>query len=268
MNGSKIILSAHRGDRLRFPENTMPAFISAEKAGVDMIETDIHMTKDGVLVIVHDRNAKRTCGFDGNFDEMEAAKVKKLDAGALFDEKFKGTEIPTAEEFCKWVSKTSLLINWELKDMPSQTGDSHAFAAADRLCEMIERYGLEERSMINSFSARVLEYVVKKYPKRFPIHGQGIGKAPKSCDTADMSAEELFDWCCLYSEDGVNSPVDFPDGFKHCLDNRIIPCVCIPDDEEKYKKAIEQGCRMFTSNNIYKADEILRKLGAREGSAK
>ena len=50
MDGSRILLAAHRGDRKRFPENTMPAFESALRFGVDMIETNVHMTSDGAVV--------------------------------------------------------------------------------------------------------------------------------------------------------------------------------------------------------------------------
>ena len=52
MDGKRIILAAHRGDKKRFPENTMPAFEAALRAGVDMIETDVHMTRDGALMSI------------------------------------------------------------------------------------------------------------------------------------------------------------------------------------------------------------------------
>ena len=60
MNGSRIILAAHRGDKFNFPENTMPAFESAVNIGVDMIETDIRMSKDGVFhLLCHSIVCKR-----------------------------------------------------------------------------------------------------------------------------------------------------------------------------------------------------------------
>ena len=65
MDGTRIILAAHRGDKKRYPENTLPAFEAALRFGVDMIETDVHMTRDGHLIIMHDRNLKRTAGYDG-----------------------------------------------------------------------------------------------------------------------------------------------------------------------------------------------------------
>ena len=56
MNGKRVILAAHRGDRVKCPENTMPAFESSVNFGVDMIETDVRMSLDGELVIIHDRS--------------------------------------------------------------------------------------------------------------------------------------------------------------------------------------------------------------------
>jgi glycerophosphoryl diester phosphodiesterase len=66
---NQIILAAHRGDKKRYPENTIPAFESALKYGTDMIETDVHMTSDGALVLIHDRALKRTTGAEGTTDQ-------------------------------------------------------------------------------------------------------------------------------------------------------------------------------------------------------
>ena len=99
MNGNRIILAAHRGDRKTCPENTMPAFEQAIAFGVDMIETDIHMTKDGELIIMHDRNTVRTTGHDGLTDQMTLAEIKALDAGGRFSSDYKNTPVPSVKEF-------------------------------------------------------------------------------------------------------------------------------------------------------------------------
>ena len=197
MDGKRIILAAHRGDRKLCPENTMPAFEAALKLGCDMIEMDLHMTADGELVIMHDRSAKRTAGVDRNIDEMTLAQVKELDAGALFSEEFRGTPVPTVREFCQWLTGNNLMVNWELKDYPKNVGDEHAFACADKLVALIEEYGLESRSMLNSFSDRVIEHLYRQHGHRFPLHGQGIYHCPKTCDHAEISEEEMYDWCCM-----------------------------------------------------------------------
>ena len=259
----KVILAAHRGDRKNCPENTMPAFYSALENGADMIETDIHLTADGELIIMHDRSTLRTGGFDSFTNEMSLEQIKNLDAGAWFSDKFKGTKVPTVKEFIELIKNEKIMVNWELKDYPTEVGDEFAFKAADKLVELIEDAGLAERSMLNSFSNRVLEHIYKKYDKKYTLHGQGIGKTSKATDVASIPEEELFDWCCMYGDAPEKSPMACPESFIHCNENKIYPCVCLPDYLEIYEKCIELGCKMFTSNDIFAADEVLKKLGVR-----
>lgn len=263
MKGQSVILAAHMGERKYHPENTMPAFEAALAAGVDMIETDIHMTADGELIIMHDRSALRTAGVDRFVTDMTLEEVRQLDVGSYFDERFAGTKVPTVAEFLKLVSKTDMMVNWELKDYPAEVGEEAAFGCADRLIDMICAYGMERRSMVNSFSNRVLEHIYHRKGHAFPIHGQGIHRCRRSKDEAAVAEETLFDWCCLYPNEPGRNPVDFKENFDYCLANNIIPCVCIPDTVETYELALRYGCRMFTSNDIYRCDEILKELGVR-----
>ena len=263
MDGSRIILAAHRGDRKCFPENTMPAFESALRFGVDMIETDVHMTSDGHLVLIHDRSLVRTTGANGFTDQTSLGEIRTLDAGAWFSPDFINTPVPTVEEFISLVKNSDMLVNWELKDFPHEVGDDFAFLCADRLIDTIRKHGIEKRSMINSFSDRVLEYVYGKYGSAFPIHGQGIYRCQRTKDTATVKQEELYSWCCLYPNEKGLPPLDFPENFEYCKKHGIIPCVCVPDHMDTYKKYVELGCRMFTSNDIYEADRILKELGLR-----
>ena len=92
MDGSRVILAAHRGEKKYHPENTMPAFKAAYEAGVEMIETDIRMTRDGELIVMHDRSALRTCGVDCILNDMTLEEVRKLDAGCVFSEEFRGKQ--------------------------------------------------------------------------------------------------------------------------------------------------------------------------------
>ena len=259
----QIILSAHRGDRKRYPENTIPAFESAIKLGVDMIETDVHMTEDKELIIMHDHSLMRTTGFDGLTSRMKLQEIKKLDAGSWFSEKFSNVEVPTVEEFIALIDRSNILINWELKDFPHEVGDDFAFETADKLIRLIKEHGLEDRSMINSFSDKVLEYVYEKYPNTFTIHGQGIHNCKRTKDVANIAEEKLYDWCCLYPNVKGDRPLDYPENFEYCQKYGILPCVCVPDELETYKKYIELGCRMFTSNDVVLANEILKKLHIR-----
>lgn len=262
MDGRRVLLAAHRGDRTHFPENTMPAIEAAVALGCDMIETDIHMTAGGELVLLHDRDVKRTTDGEGLVDRMTLAQVRALDAGSWFSPDFKGARIPTVEEFARYIAPTGLLINWELKDYPGEVGDKHAFTCADKLVEILERYGLEERSMLNSFSERVLEYIADKWPGRFVLHGQGINGCSRRKDLPSRPVESFIDWVCMYGKTPEH-PAGRKEDYDYALQRGIIPCICFADTEENYALALELGCRMFTSNDPAEGLKILEKLGQR-----
>lgn len=263
MKGERVILAAHRGDRAGYPENTMPAFLSAVEFGADMIETDVRETKDGVLVLIHDRSTLRTTGVDKNVDEMTLAELKRLDAGATFEDGRIKAEIPTVREFIEGIRDSGILVNWELKVYPEDFGDEVAFGIADKLVDLIFEYGLENRSMLNSFSDRVLEHIKGRYGDAFPIHGQGIGACKRTHDDASISEEELFDWCCMYPNMKGKRALDYPENFEYAVKNGVIPCICIRDTLEDYRIALELGCKMFTTNDMRECDRILRALGVR-----
>lgn len=82
---------AHRGNSADYPENTMSAFRSAIELGADGIELDVHLSRDGVPVIIHDADVARTTSGSGDVSDFYLADLKKLDAG-------RGEHIPTFEE--------------------------------------------------------------------------------------------------------------------------------------------------------------------------
>lgn len=75
---------AHRGDSQYYPENTIPAFLSAEKIGVDVIETDVHLTADRKVVIWHDKTLDRETDGNGKIEKFTLKELKSLDAGYRF----------------------------------------------------------------------------------------------------------------------------------------------------------------------------------------
>ncbi len=91
-------ICAHRGASFTHPENTLAAFNEAISLGVQMIEFDVRMTKDSVLVIVHNSNLEKTTGCKKNVNELLFSELRTLDAGMWKGEKFRGEKIPTLEE--------------------------------------------------------------------------------------------------------------------------------------------------------------------------
>lgn len=254
----KIILGAHRGDLKNFPENTMPAFISSYNLGVDAIETDVRRTKDGHLVLIHDRSVERTTNGTGFVDEMTLEELKNLDAGFWKGDNFKGYQIPTVDEFLEWVKDTNLVINWELKEYPVELGD-RAYETADLLIEKIEKYGLSERSLMNSFSQQLLEYIYDKYDGKYIIHAY-VGY--EKWDVSKKPIESFSDWAAIWRKD-ENHLCGFEDDYAYLSKNEVLPCILVPDTIENYKKAIDLGCTMFTTNDVETATACLKQLGKR-----
>ena len=260
MDGSRVLLGAHRGDRKHYPENTMPAFVAAAEMGCDAIETDVRMTRDGHLVLIHDRDVVRTTNAQGFVDEMTLEELRALDAGFWKGEEFTGMKIPTVEEFLEFVSKTDLIVNWELKEYPKDLGLERAYETVDRLVELIKRYGMVERSMMNSFSEKLLEYAHDKYPGEFVIHGYIHYKKPK--DFADKPLESFLDWAAMWNKDEEH-PAGFAKDYDYAKERDILTCILVADTAKQYKMALDMGCRMFTSDDPAAAIEVLRELGER-----
>lgn len=108
-------VTAHRGASNKYPENTMAAFIGAKELGADYIELDVQQTKDGKIIVMHDKNLKRTIGFNKNVWDTTYGEIKNLDAGILFSEDFQGEKIPLLQDVVLWAKENNMKLNIELK---------------------------------------------------------------------------------------------------------------------------------------------------------
>lgn len=166
-----IWVAAHRGWSSAYPENTMPAFRAAAELGVDQIETDVRITKDGELVLIHDATVDRTTNGTGLVCEKTLAELKELDAGAYMGEAFKGAKIPTLIEFMEYVKDfPAMTLDIELKEWPTEGHEAVAYEVCDRVLAIIDEYGFTDRVVINTFSGKLHEYINDKYGKKYRQH--------------------------------------------------------------------------------------------------
>lgn len=143
----KISVYAHRGSRGTHPENTMAAFVEAERVGADGIEFDVHLTKDGELVIIHDETLNRTTTLTGFVKDYTAAELRKADAGLKFSPAFSGEGIPFLSDVFEWASENKLIMNVELKN-----DKLHYPAIEQKVISLIRHYHLESRVVLSSFN--------------------------------------------------------------------------------------------------------------------
>ena len=97
MNSERLIhLVAHRGNTAEFPENTVPAFVSALELGVRFLELDVQLSRDGVPVVMHDQLLARTTGLPGSVFDHDAAELRRLAApeAQRFGDRFSDIRIP------------------------------------------------------------------------------------------------------------------------------------------------------------------------------
>lgn len=139
-------LYAHRGASAERPENTMPAFERALEVGVDAIETDVHLTRDGHLIVSHDDTATRMTGARLAWADITLADARRLDAGWGFVARDgsrpfagKGVTIPTFEEVL--VAFPTAHVNVDLKEP----------AGIAPMLDIVRTHRAEDRVTIASF---------------------------------------------------------------------------------------------------------------------
>ena len=108
------VIYAHRGASGYAPENTLESFKLAMEMGADGFELDVHVSRDGELIVIHDETVDRTTNGTGRIMDMTLQQIKALDASNHM-EKYAGARIPTLEEVYSLIQGTDLLINCELK---------------------------------------------------------------------------------------------------------------------------------------------------------
>ncbi len=140
----KMFVWAHRGASAFAPENTMSAFKAAEEAGADGVELDVHLSRDGVPVVIHDETLDRTTSGHGPVMAVTAAELLELDAGSWFSSDFAGEQIPLLAEVLAWAGER-LRLNIEIKS------DDAGQAVLDALKEFPQA-----RVLISSFNHKLL----------------------------------------------------------------------------------------------------------------
>ncbi len=158
---SSIQVVAHRGGSLLAPENTMLAFEAGIKAKADQLELDIHLSKDDVMIIMHDPTLKRTTNQSGTIGDYTVDELKQFNA-ASSHEGHPFTEIPTLKEVLDLVKDTDLELQIEIK----VDNDGNRYEGIEeQLVAMLNEYDLIDRSIIISFDFPSLTRIHELEPK-------------------------------------------------------------------------------------------------------
>lgn len=140
-----IKIWAHRGASAYAPENTMPAFEKAIELGADGIELDVHLSRDGEVMVCHDDTVDRCTNGTGKVRKMTCEQLKSLDCSYTFPE-YRGVQMPTLREVYQLIAPTRLTVNVELK--PRTFLD---IGLEQKCIALAEEFGMTDRVIYSSF---------------------------------------------------------------------------------------------------------------------
>lgn len=177
---------AHRGYSAFYPENTLLAFQAASRFPIEGIELDVHLTKDGEVVIIHDESIDRTSNGKGWVKDQTLTELRQYDYFGRFPETIEThpslIQLLTLREFLEWMIPLDLMVNIELK-----TNIFRYEGLNQKVLELIQEMDLADRVIISSFNHHSLLDFMKR-AKGLPIEygfltGEGLLDPGKYCQT-------------------------------------------------------------------------------------
>jgi glycerophosphoryl diester phosphodiesterase len=146
----RVSIVAHRGLSATAPENTMAAFRLAAEVGCDLLEFDVHLTKDDQLVVIHDDTLDRTTNGHGYVRDHTLAEIRALDA-SYGNAAYAGERVPTLDELVGWGKRAGITLSLEIKQ-PAPVGGRPKYPhIADHVAGMLTAHGMADRTLVHSF---------------------------------------------------------------------------------------------------------------------
>ncbi len=249
-----LILSiAHRGASSVAPENTIVAFRKAIELRANALECDVHLTKDGYLVLLHDDQVNRTTNGSGSVNEMNLAEVKALDAGSWFGKEFAGERIPTLEELILLDTTVILIVE------PKHGSDTYP-GIEQKIVELVRKHRAEERTILKSFEKAVLKKFHELAPEIprlyvFVTHlswlNTTIDRGISAGNVFDMDVQWLQVWRPFASRSFIEKA--------HASGKKVV--VWGVHEKEDIWEAIEKGADALESDYPDRVRDALRRAG-------
>lgn len=156
---------AHRGIPTLAPENTMKAFQAVVDNGLNWIETDLSITKDEDVFIIHDDKLDRTTDQTGSIETVDTEVVAEADAGSWYSDKFTGEKIPTLDQLIEFLNQNKLNANIELKGVVGDDANYLADKLVLKFSKALRKLDDDIELIISSFNPIMLEKMFKLNPE-------------------------------------------------------------------------------------------------------
>lgn len=230
-------VTAHRGASAELPENTMLAFREASRLGADYIELDVQMTRDGEIVVAHDRNLARVAGVKKNVDEMTWAEIQELEVGSYLGEEFRGEKIPTLREVVHFAKEAGLKMNIELKE-------TEADGFVERVIEVVDEEEFRSGVVISSGAYELLEQVEEMAGELVTIYVMGMMYG----NVLPLSAADGF------SLEASNITLEFVNAAHEA--GKVVYAWTV-NSEDKIWRMVEIGVDNIVTDNVTLAQDVM-----------
>lgn len=155
----KPLVLGHRGACAHAPENTLAAFRLALDCGADGFELDARLTRDKVVMVLHDATVNRVTDGRGRLAALTQAEVERLDAGRRYDPLFEGERIPTLQKVFETFGDRPIY------DLEIKNFDAPLNALETRVLELVQDFGLEHRVIVTSFNPLAVRFFKVRLPQ-------------------------------------------------------------------------------------------------------
>ena len=237
---------AHRGYSGKYPENTMLAFQKAAEAGCDGIELDVHATKDGVPVVIHDETIDRTTDGTGAIIQMTLSELRQWNAAAKFPE-CPRQQIPTLAEYCAWAAGQDLCTNIEIK-----TDQVYYPELEQKTWDIVVKYGLQSRVFFSSFNLVSMVWMRDMVPPEVVRGALVWVESGIHVDPGDFCVKAGFQ---AYHPEAVMLD---DENVKNCLKNGIEINVWGVNDRETARRLRDWGCTSIITDFPLEARDWLK----------
>lgn len=243
--GRKTKIWAHRGASAYAPENTLPAFALAAQLRSDGVELDVHLTKDGIPVVIHDERIDRVSDGKGLVRDYTLIQLKCFNFNLKFPA-YGRVEIPTLEEVYELVKDMKLIINLELKN--------HSYfyeGLEEKVLELTQKYRLEDRVIYSSFNHSSMVYLkeLKNDVRIAFLYRDGFLDIPGYAERNGA-----------YAVHPDRESMKYPELLVYCREKNIKVHVWNVEEEEDMKRMVRAGVQGLITNQPDRAVSIVENF--------
>nr|WP_053372438.1 glycerophosphodiester phosphodiesterase [Paenibacillus sp. FJAT-27812] len=239
---------AHRGASGYCPENTLGAFKKALELGATGIETDVHLTRDGRIAVIHDESLARTAGLNQLVKDTDYEELASLDAGSWFAPSFANERIPALEQLLELLQSTDTILNIELKNDYIQYKDIE-----HKVIDMVRAYHMTDRVILSSFNHYSLALCKQLAPeiRTGVLYMEGLYRPWDYARTLQADALHAYHFAVL------------PEWVAEASDNGIDYNPFTVNDIPEMERLLDAGVAGIITDYPDRLDDLLNRRGAK-----